>query len=370
MAVGGEISASTAKPHARAYRPLHRRTRGPRRLPTTVYRPPLTRPSTPSALAVLRDPGRAEDVTQEVFLRLWRNPGRFDPARGALGPYLRLMARSRALDLWRSERSGERARSGRACFASARRRPTTSAPSRGRARGRAHDPRRRARGGSPPRRPRPSSCATSAASASPRSPTARACRSAPPRAGSGSGSRSCAARRPRRDRRGRSARPRSSMRRCPTSTSTRSTRARSRRRPRWPGMRSGRSRRLEVRLLAPLMAIRVLPALLSRRIAARVQPLGHPDRPLPAQRLRRARLAARRGVRRRGDRPLLEPCRQPAAADRPRPRSSPSSTSRATRRRRSTSRSSQPARARWCAPRPAWTAPTRGPLASSGATGA
>ena len=63
-----------------------------------------------SALAVLRDPGRAEDVTQEVFLRLWRDPGRFDPARGPLGPYLRLMARSRALDLWRSERSGERAR--------------------------------------------------------------------------------------------------------------------------------------------------------------------------------------------------------------------------------------------------------------------
>jgi RNA polymerase sigma-70 factor (ECF subfamily) len=62
-----------------------------------------------SALSVLRDPGRAEDVTQEVFLKLWRNPGRFDPSRGALGPYLRLMARSRALDLWRSERSGERA---------------------------------------------------------------------------------------------------------------------------------------------------------------------------------------------------------------------------------------------------------------------
>jgi len=63
-----------------------------------------------SAFAILRDAGRAEDVTQEVFLRLWREPGRFDPERGPLGPYLRLMARSRALDLWRSERSGERAR--------------------------------------------------------------------------------------------------------------------------------------------------------------------------------------------------------------------------------------------------------------------
>ena len=76
---------------------------------TTVYRL-HSRAVYASALAVLRDPGRAEDVTQEVFLRLWRDPGRFDPARGPLGPYLRLMARSRALDLWRSERSGERAR--------------------------------------------------------------------------------------------------------------------------------------------------------------------------------------------------------------------------------------------------------------------
>jgi RNA polymerase sigma-70 factor (ECF subfamily) len=63
-----------------------------------------------SALTVLRDPGRAEDVAQEVFLRFWREPGRFDPSRGPLAPYLRLLARSRALDLWRSERSGERAR--------------------------------------------------------------------------------------------------------------------------------------------------------------------------------------------------------------------------------------------------------------------
>ena len=63
-----------------------------------------------SALTVLHDPGRAEDVAQEVFIRLWRDPGRFDPSRGPLAPYLRLMARSRALDLWRSERSGERAR--------------------------------------------------------------------------------------------------------------------------------------------------------------------------------------------------------------------------------------------------------------------
>ena len=63
-----------------------------------------------SAFGVLRDAGRAEDVTQEVFLRLWRNPGGFDPSRGELGSYLQLMARSRALDLWRSEQVRVRAR--------------------------------------------------------------------------------------------------------------------------------------------------------------------------------------------------------------------------------------------------------------------
>src|SRR4051794_32663018 len=54
-----------------------------------------------SAHAVLGDPARAEDVVQDVFLRLWRRPDAYDPARGPLGSYLRLMARSRALDLWR-----------------------------------------------------------------------------------------------------------------------------------------------------------------------------------------------------------------------------------------------------------------------------
>jgi RNA polymerase sigma-70 factor, ECF subfamily len=62
-----------------------------------------------AALSVLRDPARAEDVVQDVFLRLWRNPSRYDESRGELGGYLALMARSRALDLWRSDRSLERA---------------------------------------------------------------------------------------------------------------------------------------------------------------------------------------------------------------------------------------------------------------------
>ena len=54
-----------------------------------------------TAVRILRDHGRADDVTQEVFLRVWTNPRAFDHRRGDLGAYLRMMARSRAIDLWR-----------------------------------------------------------------------------------------------------------------------------------------------------------------------------------------------------------------------------------------------------------------------------
>ena len=62
-----------------------------------------------TALRVLGDPVRAQDVVQDVFARLWARPSRFDAARGELGPYLRLMARSRALDLWREGQAAGRA---------------------------------------------------------------------------------------------------------------------------------------------------------------------------------------------------------------------------------------------------------------------
>ena len=54
-----------------------------------------------AAFRVLGDAGLAQDVVQDVFLRFWRRPQAYDAARGELGGYLRLMARSRALDLWR-----------------------------------------------------------------------------------------------------------------------------------------------------------------------------------------------------------------------------------------------------------------------------
>lgn len=62
-----------------------------------------------AANRVLRDQAAAEDVVQDVFMQLWRRPGSFDPARGSLGSYLTLMARSRALDRWRTRRVCEAA---------------------------------------------------------------------------------------------------------------------------------------------------------------------------------------------------------------------------------------------------------------------
>jgi RNA polymerase sigma-70 factor (ECF subfamily) len=61
-----------------------------------------------AALRVSGDPTQAQDVTQDVFLRLWRRPEKYDARRGDLGAYLRLMARSRALDLWRESQAAGR----------------------------------------------------------------------------------------------------------------------------------------------------------------------------------------------------------------------------------------------------------------------
>jgi RNA polymerase sigma-70 factor (ECF subfamily) len=48
---------------------------------------------------VLRDQGLAEEVVQHTFERLWRNAGRFDAARGTVGAYLMVIARSVAYDI-------------------------------------------------------------------------------------------------------------------------------------------------------------------------------------------------------------------------------------------------------------------------------
>jgi len=53
------------------------------------------------ALRVLGDAGAAEDVLQEVFLQLWRNPSAFDAARGSLASWLAVITRNRAIDMLR-----------------------------------------------------------------------------------------------------------------------------------------------------------------------------------------------------------------------------------------------------------------------------
>jgi len=57
------------------------------------------------AKRVLANPTEAEDVTQEVFLRLWNQPDRFDAARGSLRSFLLAQAHARAVDAVRSSNS-------------------------------------------------------------------------------------------------------------------------------------------------------------------------------------------------------------------------------------------------------------------------
>jgi RNA polymerase sigma-70 factor (ECF subfamily) len=61
------------------------------------------------ALQVLGDPSQAQDVVQDVFLRLWGESARYDPRRGPIGSYLRMLGRSRALDIWREAQVAGRA---------------------------------------------------------------------------------------------------------------------------------------------------------------------------------------------------------------------------------------------------------------------
>ena len=53
------------------------------------------------ALRVLKDPGQAEDVMQEIFFQIWQNPNTFVQGRGSLGAWLAVVARNRAIDFLR-----------------------------------------------------------------------------------------------------------------------------------------------------------------------------------------------------------------------------------------------------------------------------
>jgi len=59
------------------------------------------------ALRVLRDPSLAEDVLQEVFMQIWRNPESFTATRGSLGGWLAVVSRNRSIDVLRRKRPTE-----------------------------------------------------------------------------------------------------------------------------------------------------------------------------------------------------------------------------------------------------------------------
>lgn len=57
---------------------------------------------------LLAEPALAEEIVQEVFLRLWNDPDKFDPGRGSLRSYLLAQCHGRSVDLLRSESSRRR----------------------------------------------------------------------------------------------------------------------------------------------------------------------------------------------------------------------------------------------------------------------
>jgi RNA polymerase sigma-70 factor (ECF subfamily) len=61
------------------------------------------------AKRLLNDHARAEEIVQEVFLRLWNEPNRYDPERGTLRSFLLAHTHGRSVDQIRSD-SARRAR--------------------------------------------------------------------------------------------------------------------------------------------------------------------------------------------------------------------------------------------------------------------
>lgn len=61
------------------------------------------RPCYSLARRICADEGLAEDVVQEVFLTLWRDPSRFDPSRGGFATWLLTLIHHKAVDAVRRE---------------------------------------------------------------------------------------------------------------------------------------------------------------------------------------------------------------------------------------------------------------------------
>jgi RNA polymerase sigma-70 factor, ECF subfamily len=60
------------------------------------------------AKRVVRDPARAEEITQDVFLSVWRFATRFDPAKGSAQTWILTLTHRRAVDVVRAEEASTR----------------------------------------------------------------------------------------------------------------------------------------------------------------------------------------------------------------------------------------------------------------------
>jgi RNA polymerase sigma-70 factor, ECF subfamily len=60
------------------------------------------------ARRVVRDPARAEEITQDVFLSVWRFATRFDPDQGSAKTWTMTLTHRRAVDVVRSEEAASR----------------------------------------------------------------------------------------------------------------------------------------------------------------------------------------------------------------------------------------------------------------------
>jgi RNA polymerase sigma-70 factor (ECF subfamily) len=59
-------------------------------------------------IRILREDSEAEEVTQEIFVQIWKEAERFDASRASVKTWLFTIARSRSLDRYRSRKSTQK----------------------------------------------------------------------------------------------------------------------------------------------------------------------------------------------------------------------------------------------------------------------